>query len=354
MRQISVLGEENNKVSMITKRIDFYGIDFQKNGLPVDPKTVFKHIDSLNPRKGSSVSIYEKTMRDLLRMKPPAANGRFFLKKDRDIWSMKIDSPTIPIKARMGTIRKTGLPLLWKSGHVFPLTAGVDEGLYEPMHFMIFAENAPRPYYVVGFEYNLYGPKPLNFVRYIERIASPVVGKVELTVLMREDIQNLLNRIREIRVLKLRVYRDKGHLLRQLNKSLPDAIAALQDTTDAECIEIVLRSRKNSTRRIRIPFADRLAKWLATPEASEAVDDLKIRAKVEELRKTVEFDLLKPLIHSQTEVIVEVKASDIRESGGAGTRYALSIAYELALAEAMYNAIERIYRKERSDINGII
>lgn len=354
MSQTAVLGEENNKESKITKRIDFYEISFWKNGLPVDPETVFKYIDLLRPHRDSNVSTYGQIIENLLKLKPPAKDGRFFLKKDKDIWSMKIDSPTVPIKARMGTIRKTGLPLYWKSGNVSPLKARVDEGLYEPMHFMIFVENTLGSNYVAGFEYNLYGPKPHNFMRYIKLIASPVVDKIELKVLMRKDIQKLLNRIREIRVLKLRVYKDKGHLLRRLNRSLPDAIAALQDTTDAECIEIVLRSRKNSKKRIKIPFADKLVSWLTTPDASEAVDNLKIRAKVEELKKTVEFDLLQPLIRSQEEVVVEIGKSDIQESGGAETRYALSIEYESALAEAMYNAIERAYGKERSDIDRVI
>lgn len=336
----------------VNRMIHFYRIRFWKNNTEVNPESVFDYIGSLPPGRNDNISIYEHIISGLLRLKPPAANGHYFLKEDGDIWSMEIDWSSIPVKAKMGTIRKKGLPLLWKSGKVSPLEVKVDEGLYEPMHFMIFAENAESPsYYVAGFEYNLYGPKPLNMVRYIERLASPVVDKVELIALMRKDVQEQLDRIGEIQVLELRVHRDKEYLFQGLDKSLHDALKALKRTTDAECIEIVLRSKKYSKKRIGVSFIGNLANWLTGPDAREAVDSLKLRGKAIDSNTTEEFDLSRQYILSRKKVTIDYgEASELASTNG------MYMAADTAsiVANTLYTAITDAYNELSSEINRII
>lgn len=336
----------------VNRMIHFYRIRFWKNNTEVNPESVFDYIGSLPPGRNDNISIYEHIISGLLRLKPPAANGHYFLKEDGDIWSMEIDWSSIPVKAKMGTIRKKGLPLLWKSGKVSPLEVKVDEGLYEPMHFMIFAENAANSsYYVAGFEYNLYGPKPLNIVRYIERIASPVVDEVELIALMRKDVQEQLDQIGEIRVLELRVHRDTERLLQELDRSLHDALRALKRITDAECIEIVLRSRKYSKKKIGVSFVGNLANWLSRPDTREAVDSLKLRGKAIDSNATEEFDLSRQYILSRKKVVIDYgEASELASTNG---MYTVADTASI-VANAMYSAITDAYMELSSEINRII
>lgn len=292
----------------IDRKIYFYKMEIKKNGHVVQPEPIFSTINQMS---------FNET-------------GRYLKLNNGNMWSMYVDSIKSPLKARIGTIRKKGLPMMERHGQTSPLTIPSDAGLYEPMHFMIFPNN------VVGFEYNFYGPRPGSIKYYLPKKVSNLVDEVELIPLMRKDVHKLLSRIGEVRVFRLKIHRDMGELLRELDDNLPDAIEAAKRASDAEYIEIVFRSKKYSRHGINIPFLNRLASWLSRSDVRAAVDTLKIRARDEITESIEEFDLLQEYLLSVKQV---VKQDEIHRSVN---------------TNAMYAAIQEAYTELRSEIIRII
>jgi len=292
----------------IDRKIYFYRIELKKNGQTVSLEPIFSTINQM----------------------PFDKNGRYLQLSDGNMWSICIDSINSPLKVRIGTIRKKGLPMMERHGQTSPLTIPPDAGLYEPMHFIVFPNN------VVGFEYNFYGPRPGSLKYYLPKKLPNLVDEVELVPLTRRDVHDLLSRIGEVRVFRLKIHRDMGELLKELDDNLPDAIEAAKHASDAEYIEIVFRSKKYSRHGINIPFLNRLASWLSRSEVRAAVDTLKIRARDEITQSVEEFDLLQEYLLSVKQVL---KQDDIHRSVN---------------TNAMYSAIQEAYNELSPEINRII
>lgn len=292
----------------IDRKIYFYKMEIKRNGQRVQPESIFSAINQMS---------FDE-------------NGRYLPLTDGNMWSMYVDSINLPLKARIGTIRTKGLPMMERRGQTIPLTIPPDAGLYEPMHFIIFPDN------IVGFEYNYYGPRPGSLKFYLPKKLPNLVDEVELVPLMRRDVHTLLSRIGEVKVFRLKIHRDMGELLRELDDNLPDAIEAAKRASDAEYIEIVFRAKRYSRHGINIPFLNRLASWLSRSEVRAAVDTLKIRARDEITQSVEEFDLLQEYLLSVKQV---VKQDDIHRSVN---------------TNAMYAAIQEAYDELRPEIYRII
>jgi len=292
----------------IERKIYFYKIEMKNNGQIIQPEPIFSAINQM----------------------PFDENGRYLKLSNGNILSMYVDSATLPLKVRIGTIRKKGLPMMEIHRQTSPLTIPPDAGLYEPTHFIVFPNN------IVGFEYNFYGPRPGSLKIYLSNIASHLVDEIELIPLMRRDIHELLSRVGEVKWFSMRVHRDMDQYLRELDDNLPDALSALKQTSDAEYIEIVLRSKRWSRGSIIIHFNNRLASWLSRLDVRAGVDAIKIRARDEITNRIEEFDLMQEYLLSIKQV---VKQDDIHRS---------------VSTNAMYASIQEAYRELRSEINRII
>ena len=299
-------------IKTVTRRIGFCKIEFKKGDSVVKPELVFDHIGKLS------------------------YNKKYFPLEGGNMWDMHTIQKdklfvTDSIKVIMGKIRKDDLPSREEKGGIYPLKLPKDSGLYEPMHFMVFPDN------VAGFEYNFYGPRADSLKSYIPKKVPTLVNKVEMTPLMRRDIAERLSQIREIRLFRLKVHKDMGGYLRDLDGNLSKAFDALKQLEDkTESIEIILRSERASETGITIPFVKRLTKWLSRPEVIEGVNILKMRARDTISEKISEFDLLGEYLLSKKEV-VKVDAT-----------------HRTVNTADMFAAIDEAYRELKPEINEII
>jgi hypothetical protein len=295
-------------VPAVERRIYFYRISFTQNRQPTVPEPIFAHIARL----------------------PFEENGCYSACGDGNFWAMIVDSTAFPLKARIGTIRRTGLPLLEQRGRTYPLDIPPDSGLFEPMHFVIF------PNRVAGFEYNFYGPRPQRAKYYLPEKAPDLVDDVDLELLMRRDVRDLVSRVGEIRILDVRVHRDNAELLRDLDSNLFDAIDAAKKSTDAENIEVTLRSTRYSKRSIELPWWPRVKAWISRQGVREGLEEFRVRCRDLFTKEIVEFDLLEGLMVSTKRVLTQQENSKAVNS------------------EAMYDAIQSAYDELLPEIRRII
>jgi hypothetical protein len=124
-------------------------------------------------------------------------------------------------RARLATIRRSGLPLIEQGGNLNGLGLTADQGLYEPIHLQVFPNN------VVGVEFNFYGPRPSRISSYLRRVAgNDLCPPFTLNSLLRQDVVAQLDRLQEVRVLELAVRPSYATAIRQADRDLGAAFQA--------------------------------------------------------------------------------------------------------------------------------
>ncbi len=301
-------GMSNNA---IFRKIFFYRLICEKDNKDGDLVKIFDYIDKL----------------------PFDEHGRYSKLPSGNLLSMFVDSTNKPIKFRIGTIRKRGLPVIEKKGVTNPLILAADEGLLEPVHVMIFDKN------VIGFEANFYGPRIGNLPNYLYQKTIDLIDKIEVKPIIRKDILQMLSRVGEIKVFSISFQRDMDKYLKDLDKNLIDAIKGIKKGTDAPYIDIVLKHKPHSRKGIKISFLKdkpRVAKWLSKPEVIEGLDKFKIKCKDIQTQSTIEFDLLQQYFVSKK--LIEAKDDK----------------HKVVNKEAAYNAIISSYLELKDEINNLI
>jgi hypothetical protein len=295
-------------VETIERKIFFYEIEFKKEDEIINPQSILSYINSL----------------------PFDENGRYLLSDEESILSMFVESKGLPLKGKIGTIRKKGLPLTERYGETKPLKLPLNTGLYEPTHFIIFPDK------VAGFEFNFYGPRPTSLKNYILNKASAMIDDIKLLPIIRRDTMQLLSHIGEIKAFGLNIHRDMEEFLKMLDDNLFDTFSGMKKYNDAEYIEIIFRAERHSKKSIHLNFLDRLPEWIKKPEVKEGVDSLRIRARDKITKKIEEFDLLQEYLISKKQI---VRLDDIHKSVN---------------PTAMYSAINEAYNELKSEIKSII
>lgn len=292
----------------INKKIHFYRLFMKKDGLIVNPSTVFSVINQI----------------------PFDNDERYYDLENGNKWAMYIDSTENPISARMGTRRENELPAVECAGSMTLLNIPPNSGLYEPTHFTLF------PDHVIGVEYNHYGPRISSLKWYIPRKVPDIIDEVILLPLMRKDVLDSINDIGEIKSFEFAAQRNMGQLIQELDANLSSAFNALKDTSDSEMIEVVMKSARYSKNKMDLPLMSKLGKWLGKPEVIESVDKLKLRARDINLDEYKNFDLLQEYIMGEKQVIT------------------IDETHRTVNSNAMYAAIFQAYRDCKPEINKTI
>jgi len=294
----------------VNRSIHFYKINFENGGAKLKPDQISKVFSTIDKMS------FDET-------------GRYLPLGDGNMRSIYVDSANFPIKARVGTIRRTGLPDIEERGKISPLNIAPNAGLFEPTHFMIFDNN------VAAFEYNFYGPRPGSLKYYIPK---KLVGidKVDLMALFKPDTLDILNKIGEIKLFELRVHRNMGQLLKNLHESLYDCFSSLKKASNSQTLTIILANEKHSRKPIRLKFRERLYEWLQIPGVREGVESIQIKGRNMETDQIEWVDLLQQFLIAEKRVI--------KQKDG----------YRAVDSEDMYRAIEQAYNELKDDINQVI
>jgi len=295
-------------VDSVERKIFFYKLELKQNENSVQVLPIFEYLNNL----------------------PFSEDGRYLVAEDENIRSIYIDSSNYPIKAKLGTKRRNDLPMVEINGTTDYLTIPDGGGLLEPIHFVIFPEN------IIGIEFNFYGPRPTSIKQYLINKADTFVDDVTLTPIIRHDLNQMIERVGEVRVFSFKAHRDLTDRIGQLNESLASAFKALKKTSDAKYFEIVLRNQSHSRVAVKIPFFHSLVNWLDDLSVRAGVEKCSIRATDLVTNEIREFDLLKEYIYSTKNV---VKHDSIHRSID---------------SNSMYNGIISSYKELLPEIREII
>ena len=164
---------------------------------------------------------------------PCAADGRYLEQDDGNILCAWVDSAEEQ-RFRLATIRRSDLPRIEQGGNLSDLRLSDDQGLYEPIHIRVFADN------IFGVEFNFYGPRPSRLAWYLRRVTGNEKLQFTLDPLLRQDVLAQLNRLEEVRLLDLAIRPSYASAVREASRDLGAAFEAAARVGQPELVRLIL------------------------------------------------------------------------------------------------------------------
>jgi hypothetical protein len=210
----------------VERRIYFYRVDSGRDDAgrprPFDPEPVLRCLDDL----------------------PFTTDGRYWQDGDGNATCCWVDHGTAPHRLRFGNIRRSGLPQVERAGSLSALRIPAASGLVEQVHVAFFRDQ------IVGSEFNLYGPRLSRLAHYLAAKAPALCPPLAFEPLLRQDVAERLEHLRDVRLMRLRIRASYAARVAQADRDLGEAFEAARRAGEADELEIVLKSRAYSRRRL--------------------------------------------------------------------------------------------------------
>jgi len=254
---------------------------------------------------------------------------------------------SIPCSVRFGLIRRTDLPQRESHGKLWPLKMARGSGLAEKIHVVFFENN------IIGADYNFYGPSMAKFAEYLlakgkqlekSKVASrkkKVKNEIEIPKglrfepLLRGDVVDQLDKMKEIRLFRLRIRKSFAANLSEANKSLAAAFKAASRAGKADNVEIILRTPSHSKDSLGKNILEVAKKIIRIPDLQHQALNFSVKGLSDDAIKTLELDLLSDKLISTQSICLLNSRTKILESRSAFS--AIRKAYK-KLKKALENA----------------
>lgn len=140
-------------------------------------------------------------------------------------------------RMRIATIRRTALPMVEDNGSLNPLAIGQTAGLYEAAHVCFFPNN------IVGMEFNFYGPRAGRIPAFL----VPATGHARFTLepLLRQDVNEQLDRLRDLRMMSLRIRPSYSATVAEADADLGAAFTAAANVGNPRTVQVILAPEPN-------------------------------------------------------------------------------------------------------------
>lgn len=180
-------------------------------------------------------------------------NGRYLKTSDDDkqlcVW---IENKDLPIRIRLGHIRRGAHPPIEHGGELSPLILPAGRGLAEMTHMMIFPNN------ICAAEFNFYGPRASQLAFYCGvKLNGNICPSFKLNSLVRPDLQARLAKVTDIKVLDMKLRASYAETVRKADEDLGAALMASIKAVGARDFDEVeirfVRKRKKSAQLRAVP-----------------------------------------------------------------------------------------------------
>lgn len=172
---------------------------------------------------------------DHIETLPCVIGQRYLEQPDSNVLCAWMDSGLHNPRMRLATVRRSGLPMLEDGGTLSPLAIAASAGLYEPIHVCFFPEN------IVGVEFNFYGPRPSRLPIYMRRTAPNQCPPFSLAPLLRQNVMEQLGRMRELKVVSLKILASYSAQVAEADTDLGAAFEAARRVGESEVVQLVLQ-----------------------------------------------------------------------------------------------------------------
>ncbi len=259
---------------------------------------------------------------------PWTNEDRYFATDDGKITCCWIDQKFEPYRARLGNVRRSDLPQIEEKGKLEPLLISTNAGLVEQTFCIFFPNN------IVGVVFNFYGPRVSRFTAYLDSklIQFPYPSMV-FEQLLRQDVSEQLSRMKEIKLIQLRVMTSFINTITRANKSLGDSFKALAEVGEAEEVEIILKQRPRSRSLLNKRLLDFSKALLKEHDLRYETSRFHVEGYDEDFKEKICLDLLNDKLISTKKIVK------------------LDNRYKALNADSAYSEIQRAYKDLYDQIN---
>ncbi len=243
-----------------------------------------------------------------------------FLGKTYIIPEILLNEQTQLIQGKMYTVREEDFPMLYnkKTTVIRDVNAGANEGIVEVTHFVIdFKRINPS----IGIEYNLYGAKINDFVRYLEYIGklTGIVDGIGLQLIHRDNLKDFKKRIGKLSRIVVKVHNEEVQQIHDIDEGLASSLESVKNLFEGEYAVLEVKfdySKKLSDIRKAEGKVDSIIdKLISNKNHALHFDRLQVFAQDSDRDNKLQlFDLLADKVKSVIEV-EKIEPSRIVNSG---------------------------------------
>ena len=236
--------------------------------------------------------------------------SRYLAIEDGDVlWAKELDQSSYPAM-QFCRSRRSALPQRERRGTISDLGIEPDEGLVEPVHTVFFPNN------VVGAEYNHFGPRISRLSYYLEKKLGG--QKTRFRPLLRENAEDILDRLLDLRVLEFNIDRSAIESLEQVDQSLASAFDANRNlVTGQERISVVLKFERTDQAGALQRFSGMIRHILGADDGPGSVMKLSARGKLYDTNRVQTIDLLSDFVVFESEFMCVSPRSRAIDAGSA-------------------------------------
>ena len=286
----------------LQRKIHFYRVDAGKDDagrpIPFDASSMCGHIDGLQFETGD-------------RYAEDTAGNATLCWIDRHVPHHRI---------RLATIRRVDLPQLDQRGRLSPLGIPEGAGLAEPIHIVFFPNN------IVGADFNFYGPRLSRLRDYLAEKADGVCPKLDFQPLLRPDVADQLDKLADIRMIRLKIDSSYIDTVREADENLGAAFRAAAEAGMAREVTIILQPDPKVAKGLLHKLIPRLS-WLSNRnDIHDKASAFSVSGRRSDTGRVELVDLLSAYIIAKKEII---RADPLTRALDPGSAYdAIEAAYE--------------------------
>ncbi len=223
------------------------------------------------------------------------------------IQNIHIEKQNKIIEGKLLCIRKNILPEIMntKTDTARGIEAKEEEGLVETTHFVMnyYSGNAK-----LAIEYNQFGARVGDFVRYIEGIRSfkNIIVSVGFNPVVKDELPKMQSRIKRVSEFVVKVHKDNIEEIRNLDVNTYSALKLSMDNFKSEYATLVLKfdyRQRAETQEMKKSLFNLIQGLLQDRSKSELFNHLSVRAEDSSKDDLIEnFDLLIDKVKSEISV----------------------------------------------------
>lgn len=281
------------QIEKIKRTIHFYYLDFE-------------FTDEFEPEDGDQ---FREIFRIIIALAKTRANIRYqvFGEKSIFIQDVKVEPVNKVIIGKLRCVRKDILPEIMntKTDEARGIEAKEEEGLVETTHFVIDYSKKKKK---LAIEYNQFGAKIGDFVRYIQNIgvSKKAVKTIGFTPIVKDELSKMQERINRCSEFVVKVHKDNVEKIKTLDDNIYSALKSSIDHFKSDYATLILKfdyKQRTETQEMNKSIFNVIRKLIQDRTKTELFNHLSVKAEDTDKNNLLEnFDLLIDKVKSEVSV----------------------------------------------------
>lgn len=281
------------QIEKIKRTIHFYYLDFE-------------FTEEFEPEDGDQ---FREIFRIIIALAKTRANIRYqeFGEKSIFIQNVKVEPVNKVIIGKLRCVRKDILPEIMntKTDEARGIEAKEEEGLVETTHFVIDYSKKKKK---LAIEYNQFGAKIGDFVRYIQNIgvSKKAVKTIGFTPIVKDELSKMQERINRCSEFVVKVHKDNVEKIKTLDDNIYSALKSSIDHFKSDYATLILKfdyKQRTETQEMNKSIFNVIRKLINDRSKTELFNHLSVKAEDTDKNNLLEnFDLLIDKVKSEVSV----------------------------------------------------